>query len=206
MINYSMEKVVPPFERPTFREMNKKQAKQYFDWYMSVLPVRIGILMDFFEKNGGGTKDELDYTPESLIKLWKWFIQYVELVEKRLDELEKEINESPEWLNEEIRKHTHRISTITLAIAMDIAMYYGEVFVKNHQNVKWGFITKPKNHLDVNKPVLLGFKVGKYDTQVDVMRIMHVLSQKVAGGNKAPESLYNNYKTWSGKLNTPDIS
>ncbi|WP_156916221.1 hypothetical protein [Methanolobus tindarius] len=198
-----MEKITPPFERPTFREMSKKEAQKYFDWYMSVLPDRIDILMDFFERTGGGTKSELDYTPESLIKLWKWFIPHVELVEKSPEELEREVQASPEWLKEEIKNDTHRVNTVTLAIAMDIAMYYGEVFVKNFQSVKWGFITKPKTHVNVNKPVLLGFKEGKYDAQMDVMRTVHILSQKVIEGNKTHELLYSNYNIWTQDVIVP---
>lgn len=197
---YSLEKVVPPFERPEFREMNKKEAQKYFEWYMSALPDRLNILIDYFVKTGGGNEAELDYTPESLIKLWKWFIPHVEVVEKSPDELDKELKDAPDLLKDKISTNTHKLSVITLAIAMDIAQYYGELFVKNFEKVEWGFITKPKTHTNVNKPVLLGFKAGKYETQMDVMGILYVLATKVSEENSSSELLYDNYKFWSERV------
>ncbi|MEZ5335315.1 MAG: hypothetical protein R2741_08795 [Methanolobus sp.] len=55
-MNYSSDKLVPPFEHTKFSGNEQKQAKQYFDWYIGVLPDRIRILLDAFERTGGGTK------------------------------------------------------------------------------------------------------------------------------------------------------
>jgi hypothetical protein len=198
MMNYSSDKIVPPFEHTKFSEMNKKQAKQYFDWYMSVLPDRIRILLDAFERTGGGTKDELDYTPKSLIKLWKWFMPHVELVNNNSEELEKESQETPDWIKDTIID-IDQISTTTLTIAMDIAMYYGEVFVRNYETAEWGIVTTKS--VNESRPVILGFKIGRYNKQMDVMRMLHSLTLRVSKGNENINLLYDSYDNWLQQVN-----
>jgi hypothetical protein len=41
---------------------------------------------------------------------------------------------------------------------------------------------------------------------MDVMRIVHVLTQKVSKRNHDAELLYNNYKIWAKKVKEPGIS
>lgn len=58
----------PPFEMKAFDDMSKKEAKQFFDWYVSQIPERIKVLEEVTE--GYVT---LDFTKESLIDLFPGF-------------------------------------------------------------------------------------------------------------------------------------
>ena len=52
------------------------------------------------------------------------------------------------------------ISLNTLIIAYDISAYLGEVIIKNHPQIKGGYLSKPKRLHGVNRPRLLGFEAG----------------------------------------------
>ena len=41
---------------------------------------------------------------------------------------------------------------------MDVAIYFAEYIVKHNPSIYWGYLTKPKSYIYVNRPVLLGFK------------------------------------------------
>lgn len=69
-----------PFALPSFADMNKKQAEQYFKWFMEIKAQRIEKLQKYISSD---TDDvSLDRTPESLIRLWKWFQDKIELEKK----------------------------------------------------------------------------------------------------------------------------
>lgn len=70
MNEYSL--VETPFEFIPPRERNKKQTKQYFDWFLTQIDTRIEILQNYIDKTST-KKIVLDKSPESLIDLWEWF-------------------------------------------------------------------------------------------------------------------------------------
>ncbi len=61
------EMMVPPFEQVEFREMNKKQAQEYFDWYIGQSEYRISLLLNAIKEDG--VDIEFDYSVDSLIPL-----------------------------------------------------------------------------------------------------------------------------------------
>jgi hypothetical protein len=52
-----------------YRAMSPKEAKEYFQWFMTNIPNEIEIL-----KRTVGNKITLDFSPESLIQLEGWFL------------------------------------------------------------------------------------------------------------------------------------
>lgn len=180
----------PPLEFQSFREMSKKEAQEHFDWYINEIPGRLELLKNAFEFTGGGDKKILDFSPESLKPLWSWFILQVKMIPKSKKEIEDELRKYPKWMKDQLG--THRVSTETLAVGMDIAKYFAEVFIKNFSGVKWGLVTKPKSYVYVNRPVLMGFK----HNQMDPGNNVHVLTLKVADGEKNSDTLYDMYNYW----------
>ena len=63
--------MTPPFDLIPFEDMKKKQAEQYFVWYIDTIEQRIQNLEKYI--NLTGTHMVLDKTPNSLIELWDWF-------------------------------------------------------------------------------------------------------------------------------------
>lgn len=150
--------MILPFEMIPFAEMKKKQAEQYLQWYVDTIDIRINNLEMYIKENKGDFC--LDKTPESLIKLWEWFEPHIVLCKKTEEEIQAEILNYPKWMHDIIRQNTSKISLNTLIIAYDISAYLGEVIIKNHPQIKWGYLSKPKRLHGVNRPRLLGFEAG----------------------------------------------
>lgn len=46
-------------------------------------------------------------------------------------------------------------------MAVDIEIYFGEVFIKNHEGLKWEqYLTRSKYHMDKGHMVIKGFGKG----------------------------------------------
>lgn len=185
----------PPFEIKPFKDMSKKEAEAHFTWYVEEIPSRLDLLEKTYREMSNEDKIALDYTAESLIKLWQWYINNVEIEEKS-EELKKlEMEQYPEWVR--INLSSQKISIGWMAIAMDIAIYFSEFFIREHTTIKWGIVSKPKSLAYINKPVLVGFKGG---LDLDSTNLVRVLTSKLIDGDKDANSLLKIYRTWSGKV------
>ena len=147
--------MTPPFELISFEDMKKKQAEQYFVWYIDTIEQRIQNLEKYI--NLTGTRMVLDKTPNSLIELWDWFSNHIEVCTKDEQELMLESAMRPDWIKAHIMSDRRKLSLNTIMIAVDISAYFGEVFIKNNPNIYWGYLSKPKKLHGVNRPRVLGF-------------------------------------------------
>ena len=147
--------MTPPFELISFEDMKKKQAEQYFVWYIDTIEQRIQNLEKYI--NLTGTRMVLDKTPNSLIELLDWFSNHIEVCTKDEQELMLESTMRPDWIKAHIMSDRRKLSLNTIMIAVDISAYFGEVFIKNNPNIYWGYLSKPKKLHGVNRPRLLGF-------------------------------------------------
>nr|WP_308496822.1 hypothetical protein [uncultured Agathobacter sp.] len=147
--------MTPPFELISFEDMKKKQAEQYFVWYIDTIEQRIQNLEKYI--NLTGTRMVLDKTPNSLIELWDWFSNHIEVCTKDEQELMLESTMRPDWIKAHIMSDRRKLSLNTIMIAVDISAYFGEVFIKNNPNIYWGYLSKPKKLHGINRPRLLGF-------------------------------------------------
>lgn len=193
--------IYPLIDPPKFKqydEMTKTEAKKHLEWYVDQIPERLELLKNAFETTGGGIKAKLDYSVESLGLLWEWFIPLVTTESKTTEELEKEANILPGGKP----RNLERLSIGTLAIAMDIAVYFSEVFIRNCKNVKWGLAkTRSKNYINYNRPVLLGFMAGKHETELDPRRILNNITLKVAfSDSQNSDTLINIYNSWKESI------
>ncbi len=132
--------MIPPFFRP-YKEMTAREANQYFEYYVSQIPIRIEYLQNFLDKNVD-KKIRLDFTENSLVEFWDWYGDL--LVEQQKTDYQ-----------ENTPLH---LSYGVLGISSDFAMYFGELFVQKHPTIRWGYLKKPKNHLFFHRPALMGFQ------------------------------------------------
>lgn len=177
----------PPMEKVVFKEMKKKEAQAYFDWYMSEIPVRIEMLKEVVKEEAN---IDLDYSLESLVSLWDWYETKIYYVDRDKDLYQKALDEAPEWFKPYVSDKF--LSYETLMYAMDIAIYYAEIIVRNNNQIYWGYFTKPKNRSGVNEPTLLGIP-GNDD--LNPREIVLVLTRKSAK-EKNKNRLVDNYNTW----------
>ena len=148
------EVLIPPIIKP-FELLNGAEAKEYFNWYIEHIPERVNYLQTY-------SKVELDYSMNSLIEIWKWFLKNASIEktpQKRMKSLMEELKNSPREIAKGIIEENKRqFSLETEYIIRDIAMYFGEVCVKNHNSIYWGYHTDIKKDSFANKPILMGFE------------------------------------------------
>lgn len=185
----------PPFGMKPFKDMTKKEAQSHFDWYVGEIPTRIELLKNAYSATSGIEKEDLDYSSESLIKLWQWYINNAAIEEKSEEVKSLEREQYPEWIQKNLGNK--KISIGWMSIAMDIAIYFSECFIKEHGTIRWSFVSKPKSLVYINKPVLVGFKNG---LDLDSTNIVRVLTSKIVDGEKNSNALLTIYKTWSEKV------
>lgn len=149
--------MISPIKQIEFKALSKKEAQEYFEWYINQIDCRIHILTDYVLSEG--VDIDFDYSPESLIPLWEWYEKKIIIIKKTREELAYDYRKYPEWIHNDILKT--KISPETLKFGMDIAIYFAEVMVKNNDGkIRWGYFTKPKSRVSVNEPTLLGYKNG----------------------------------------------
>ena len=149
------EMMIPPFERVDFKDMKKRQAQEYFDWYIEECEKRMCFLRNQLQIDG--IEEPLDYSIESLITVWRWMENQITYRELKTEEYQKKKDSYPEWMQPYVSQND--FSYKTLMYCMDVAIYFARVVIMNSEgNVKWGFFTSPKTSASVNEPTLLGFK------------------------------------------------
>lgn len=170
--------LISSFDFDSFDKISKKQAQEYFEWYISQSEIRIGLLRTFInEKNQG--RVNLDNSPDSLVPLWGWFEDEILFGEQGLTGVcESDGNTE---LPDEVMK-----------VILDISFYFAEVVLHNNPSIAWGYFTKPKSRMSVNKPVLVGFKS---DMDLDPRLIVRNCAY-CSIDNKNSENLYNIYINW----------
>ncbi|MCR2803636.1 hypothetical protein [Paenibacillus soyae] len=149
----------PPFEHRPFAEMSKEEAKRFFDWYVEQIPSRMKLLSLAFQMTGGGDRDQLDFSPASLKALWEWFLKQIEWSPKPKEVFDAEYEKANGFIKRKMlsrKVYQYELSTGSLAIGMDIAMYLGEVFVRNHEALSWGY-SIAERFADRNQPIIVGF-------------------------------------------------
>lgn len=143
----------PPFAFKPLKQMNEEEAQHHLKWFVSQSEVRRNILLDAVERLGGN-KSELDYTPESLIPLWKTMSPIFEkrpLTAEETAKLYKSIPAAAKRLRFSLKTQT----TKTLCIAIDIGYYVAEIYMRRYPQVHW-IVFKHKS-MSFNKPALSGF-------------------------------------------------
>ncbi|MED4755557.1 hypothetical protein [Brevibacillus choshinensis] len=186
-MNYPL--LISPFDIE-FSEMNPAQAREHLKWFISQIPERIKLL-------SGVSAIPLDYSDASLIHLWEWFLPRVRSEKKSNEEMSKELSVVPEWLKETYStdpSHTNKLTKESSVLAIDISMYFSNMFLNKYPMLKWSVNTKAKKYVYYNKPVISGF--GKQElSSVDV--VINLTRRVAFDGDKDPNGLFNLYSVWS---------
>lgn len=194
--------LIPPLNKPV-HQLSETEAQAFFDWYMEQLDERTAYLRQY-------TGLALDYSPESLVPLWKWFLRRAEIENtpaERLNELKKEKAGHP--LADTVLKDSARqLSLETEYIIRDIGMYWGQVFVKNHPSIHWGFYTRPKRDMFVNRPLLLGFPNEVFPDRAGVpfepVHMTHIQACGLFRHHTSKYDLLKIHRIWEEKIVNPE--
>ncbi|WP_411342699.1 hypothetical protein ACE3MZ_13620 [Paenibacillus sp. WLX1005] len=181
--------MTPPFEVVHFEKMNKKQAQQHFEWFVSEIPSRLEILENVMKESGVEKIEQFDMTPQSLVPLWNWLKMRINTVPYSPDETKQLQDTLPPWIFEDIQNW--KLDTPTIALAVDVSIYFGEVFIKKYPSLKWGFMTKPKSYVYINRPTIIEFKSGPLHPPTIVTNIC---SSYADGDSK--KNLLSSFEVW----------
>lgn len=193
--------MAPPFEMKPFEEMNKKEAKQHFEWYISQIPERIEVLKELTEH-----KISLDYSKESLIPLFAWYLSQItiyKLSDKEIDAELEDLRQYPDFVYED-EKESLLANPVELkkedyALAMDIAIYYAETIIKNYPQVKWTFFTKPKSYAYLNEPIL-SYEDDKIFYERNPRRLLKVNIEYIKENDIENTALYDDFLRDSSRI------
>ena len=144
-------------------DVKPKEARKFFEWYMSIKDERVAYLDSQYFKDTG---KHLDYTTQSLYDLIIWLAPKMEL------------NETGEEYYREV-KVWHHVSQeyFTLEsnfILMDAGMYFNEVILKLIPEYTLGVVTRFKTSFARNQPYVINpnnKKVPEITSGVHVLRV-----------------------------------
>ncbi|MDD4295464.1 MAG: hypothetical protein PHC69_00710 [Ruminiclostridium sp.] len=95
-------------------------------------------------------------------------------------------------MREIILQSTKKMTILTMALANDIAIYFGETIIHSNPNIRWGYLLKPAKLDGVKQPILLGFKG---DVSMNPRGIVHVCILK-SSRQKNKMKLNETYTNW----------
>ena len=188
--------LIPPFDKP-FKEFTPEEAESCFLWYKGQLKPRIDYL-----RNYSGV--ELDYSVNSLVKIWSWFLK-IAVIEKtpkaKVEEVRKQLKDQPKEITERIlNERSRQFSLETEYIIRDIAMYFGEVYVKNNPSISWGYHTDIKADSFANMPLLTGFEdrdfTPPFKAHFEPVFMVHGVACNLFDKDWANEDLLLLYNKW----------
>jgi hypothetical protein len=135
-----------------YRAMTPKAAKDYFTWFVGNIPDEMISLIEMV-----GSLINLDYSPESLGPLEEWFISERSYIELTDDQIREDNANAPDFILQEMLVKRFAPTVASYDLGAKIAIYFGEVFIRNDPDFYWDYIKRPKSDACFNKPVICGF-------------------------------------------------
>ncbi|MCL2706551.1 MAG: hypothetical protein FWE97_00010 [Dehalococcoidia bacterium] len=173
--------------------MTPKVAEEYFAWFKDNIPNELANLNDAV-----GKPVVLDFSPDSLISLEKWFIsvrKYVKLSKKQILE---DFGNAPEYILQEMMQNRYAPTVGTADLGAKIAIYFGEIFTRNDSGLYWDYVKKPKSDVCFNEPVIYGFTPPnlKYKGYVSTFNWGIPLYSNSSKGTNWKGTWYEFYRIW----------
>jgi hypothetical protein len=185
--------IQPPFTLK-FWDMSKKELRDYYNWFQEVIPERIDELASAVNSSNDFEDWKPDYGPSSLNTLGNWFATQVHYRPRTEEEMEEIAIQSPFPRSNEVM--TNR----TISLAMDIAMYFSQVLLRNHPSLRWEQPFGSKKYIDYGQPVLAGFADG---VPMNPVRIITTLTSGLNDGTysgKRLREIYDNAQKRTGRV------
>ena len=178
----------PPFTLK-FREMTKKELKDYLAWFLSVIPERVDELSRTVRQTPGYEVWQPNFTPSSLDDLGKWFATQVETRPRTLEDIQEIEAGNPYPIEIPREELTNR----TFSLAMDIGVYLSQVFLKQHPGLRWDQPFGSKRFVDYGQPVLVDFTTAPFNP----VRMLVTYAYGLAGHTGNSRELRELYDNWS---------
>jgi hypothetical protein len=180
--------IQPPFTLK-FHEMSRQELKDYYRWFMEILPSRIAELEAEVGRSPPHATWRADLSPGSLDSLGEWFCTQVETRPTTQDEAV----ELASRLTFSIPTPEYELTNRTFSLAMDIGMYFSQVFQKNRPTLRWEQSMAQKKSIDFGQPVLVGLGPGPLNPVHLLVVLAYAIASKTQGGGRLREL----YEYWS---------
>jgi len=177
-----------------FPEMSKSEAQQFFNWFIEGIHPRLEQLKNLIAMANDGTVEKMDYSPGSLVDVFTWFLKSVNVVEKGIEQYEKECMALPEFLRYQVAHK--QLELEWMQVINDIGVYMALCFSEYDERLKWGIAPYPKA-AGGNSPAIIGFQNKMFFSP---MLMMNVVMGKAADGRATNTSLFDTFNTWIKKL------
>jgi len=182
------DNIQPPFTLK-FWDMSKSELREYFKWFMNVLPSRIAELARAVTETPGLEHWKPNNTADSLNSLGDWFATQVATRKRTAEELEA-INNAPPF---PIEASDRELTIRTFSLAMDVGMYFSQVMLANHPSLCWEQSLSSKNSINYGQPVVVWF--GQVD--MNPIRLIVTLAYGISRGKRTGNGLRELYDIWS---------
>ncbi|KGW18140.1 hypothetical protein X896_6230 [Burkholderia pseudomallei ABCPW 1] len=172
-----------------FSSMGKAELKEFYESFMSNLPYCIEELMQLVRSTPKFEDWSADYSIESLEDLGVWYAGKVEkraLTPSEIQSIQKEMTRPVEIQN-------WVLTDETMALAVRIGMYYGEVALKNNSLLNWQQQMGSKKLADFGQPVI----VGPGAVPLNPVRVANSFAHGLLEGTKTGRQLRDAYDYWS---------
>lgn len=204
----NQKKYIPliwPIDKPS-KELNKKEAELFFNWFINQIDGRSDYLRQIVSKQMNVPMSSLDYSFDSLTIVWKWFLQ-IAVISKTpksiLNIIENELTKAshpPDFIDLVVSESKSELSVITQYVIRDIGMYVGKVFITNHSTLRWEYHTSKKDS-KTNVPQIFGFVNNDYDPpfelEFDPIHFTEMQASKLLDKSQNEKDLYNICVRWS---------
>jgi len=168
-----------------FSNLDDAEAESFFEVFVARAPGRLEEFKREVAARGGPTETALDGSPESLVGVWRWFVEHAGDGGGAL----------PAWYEPDPPEFaTERLSAEMLHDADGLAHYLAQVFQREMPELEWGLGKLPKRmrYVSQNKPVL---KDDEGD--VDVLAVAYNKAMRVRNGEeRAPDALLRTFSAW----------
>lgn len=175
-----------------FREMSKKELRDYFKWFVGAIPGRTIELANALGQTPGFETWQPDGSPDSLDSLGDWLASQVQ-ARPRTDEELQEIKSGSRY---PIDVSGGELTNKTFSLAMDTGMYLSQVLLQNHPSLRWNQEFGNKRSIDYGQPVLVEFGFGPLNPVQIMVTLAYGLVEKTRTGRRLREV----YDTWTAQV------
>ena len=99
-MEYIAAEAESPIEKGDFLSFTKREAEIYFNWYIEHIDERIEYLCEYVHSQGQSI--ELDFSVNSIIEIWDWYVKQIKIeryTRSELEEIAKEYNVSSVYVD-----------------------------------------------------------------------------------------------------------
>lgn len=195
--------LIPP-DGINYRGMTPGVAKRSFQWFVSKIPERMAYFRSRCAHDLKIPINRLDYSEESLLLVWKWFLRTAR-TEKTPEDLLAPMIEGAKIFGDSFINWRQR-TPVTRFIERDIAMYVGECFLAQSSKLYWSYTKKPKSNVMLHQPAIEGlgeFYNGKFYPQLFApIHMVGVQAAKILSNEQNEQDLYRVFQTWKKYIPT----